>query len=107
MGSVLLLPLVRLIEPSGLFLPERFSVKGRLHERSAAAHFPLMCSFGVVMLQSGIQFGLQLHQRMIQFAPEGNLIKLLQDGFGETFADTVCLRMSRFGLVCSMLFIPR
>jgi hypothetical protein len=36
---------------------------------------------------------------MIQFPPEGNLIKLLQDGFVEAFADAVCLRMPGLGML--------
>lgn len=35
---------------------------------------------------------------MIQFSPEGNLVKLLQDGFVEAFADAVCLWMPRLDL---------
>ena len=33
----------------------------------------------------------------MQFPSEGNLIKLVQDGFVEAFADAVCLRMPRLG----------
>ena len=35
---------------------------------------------------------------MIQFTPEGNLIKFVQNGFVEALADAICLRMSRPGL---------
>ena len=35
---------------------------------------------------------------MIQFSPECNLIKLVQNCLVEAFADTISLRMSRFGL---------
>ena len=31
---------------------------------------------------------------MVQFTPEGNLVKLMQDGFVEALANTVCLRMT-------------
>ena len=52
----------------------------------------------VVMLQPSVQIDLQFFQRMVQFTPEGNLVKFVQDGFVEAFADTVCLWMPRFGL---------
>ena len=38
---------------------------------------------------------------MIQFPPEGNLVKLVQNGLVEALADAVCLRMPRlsFGML--------
>ena len=56
-----------------------------------------MCSLTIVVLHPVIQVSLQLVQRVIQFPPERNLIKLLQHGFMEALADSVCLRMPRFG----------
>ena len=35
---------------------------------------------------------------MIQLPPESNLIKFMQHGFMEAFANAVCLWMQRFGL---------
>ena len=93
-----MVPIVRLVELSDLFLPDLFSVKECLQWRSAATLFPLMCPFDVVMFHPDIQIGLQFLQRVIQFPPEGNLVKLVQDGLVETFADAVCLRMSCLGL---------
>ena len=57
-----------------------------------------MCSLTIVVLHPVIQVSLQLVQRVIQFPPERNLIKLLQHGFMKALADTICLRMPRFGL---------
>lgn len=53
-----MVPVGSLVELSDLFLPEFFSVKESLHERSAAAHFSLMCPFGVIILQPSVQIGL-------------------------------------------------
>jgi hypothetical protein len=89
--------LVRLVELSDLFLPELFSVKEYLYWHSAATHFTLMHPFGVVVLQPSVQVGLQLFKRMIQFIPECNLVKLMQDSFVEKLTDAVDLRMPRFG----------
>jgi hypothetical protein len=49
----------RLVELSDLTHPELFSAKKCLHGRSAAAHFSLMRSFGVVAVYPNIQVGLQ------------------------------------------------
>jgi len=89
-----MVPIVRLVELSDLFLPDLFSVKECLQWRSAATLFPLMCPFDVVMFHPDIQIGLQFLQRVIQFPPEGNLVKLVQNCFVEAFADAICLRMS-------------
>lgn len=51
----------------------------------------------IVAVYPGVQVDLQLLQRMIQLAPEGNPIKFVQDRFVETLADAVCLRMPRPG----------
>ena len=56
-----------------------------------------MRPFGVVLLQPDVQVGLQLFQRVIQFPPEGNLVKFVQNGFVEAFADAICLRMPCLG----------
>jgi hypothetical protein len=39
------------------------------------------------MIQPGIQAGLRLLQRVIQFAPESNLLKLPQNGFVDAGLD--------------------
>ena len=57
-----------------------------------------MRSVHIVILYPGVQVGLEFIQRVIHFSPEGNLVKLVQDGFMEAFANAVCLRMSRLGL---------
>lgn len=41
---------------------------------------------------------LKFFQRLIQLSSEGNLIKLIQNSFMKPLTDTICLRMTRFGL---------
>lgn len=71
-------PLVLSVELPGLFHPETFFIKERLHGCSAAAHFALMRPFRVVILQPGVQIGLQLVQRLVQFTTEGNQVELIE-----------------------------
>lgn len=56
---------VRLVKLSDLFVPEVCAIKQGLHGRPAAAHFPLMGSFCIVVLQPDIQIALQLLQRVV------------------------------------------
>lgn len=56
-----------------------------------------MGSIHVVAVHPRIQIGLQFLQRVVQLAPESNLIKLVQYGFMKTFADAVGLRVSGLG----------
>ena len=57
-----------------------------------------MCPLYVIVSQPFIQVFLQLLKRLIQLAPERNLIKFLQDGLMETFTDAICLGMTGFAL---------
>jgi len=83
---------------SDLIHPEGLAVKQGLHGRPAAAHLALVRPLRVVFVQPGVQIGLQLFQRVIQLAPERNLVKLVQYGLVEPFADAVRLRMPRLAL---------
>ena len=38
---------------------------------------------------------------MVELPPEGNLVKNVQGGFAEEFANVVCLQMRTLVLVCS------
>ena len=52
-----MVPVVRSVEWSDLFLPDLFSVKECLHGRSATAHLPLMCPVVVKLVYLGVQVG--------------------------------------------------
>ena len=52
-----------------------------------AAHFTLMGSFSVVKFNPCVEFLLQLVDGLEDGFAERDLIKLLQDGFVEAFAD--------------------
>lgn len=93
-----MVPVVRLVELSDLFLPKLFSVKEHLLKRAAAAHFSFVRPLRIMMLQPCPKYVCSISQRMIQFPPEGNLVKLVQYGFVEALADAVCLRMTCTGL---------
>jgi hypothetical protein len=56
-----------------------------------------MGSIRIVAVYPDIQVNLQFFQRVIQFAPESNLVKLMEDSFKEALADAVCLRMPGLG----------
>ena len=75
-----------------LILPDLLALNHGLERRSAATHFALMSSFGVVMMQPYIQIGLQFLNGLIELLAERDLVKFLQDRLVEPFADTVGLR---------------
>ncbi len=52
-----------------------------------------MGALGVVVVNPGVQVGLKLIDRSVDFAAEGALVELLQDRLVETLADTVGLRV--------------
>ena len=56
-----------------------------------------MGSLPVVVIYPGIQIGLQLIQRQIELLAERDLVKLLQNGFVETLANAIGLRMPYLG----------
>ena len=60
-----------------LFLPEPLPVEQSIHWRSAAAHFALMGSLSVVVIQPVVQIGLQVVERLVDFFPERDLVELL------------------------------
>ena len=59
-----------------------------------------MRPFYIIFVHPDVQNRLQRIKRMIQLTPERNLIKFLQDGLVEAFADAICLVMTRlaFGM---------
>ena len=57
-----------------------------------------MCTVVVVIGPPVVQIALQLFNRAVDLAPERDLIKLLQNGFMEAFADPISLRMSNLRL---------
>ena len=75
-----------------LFLPDFLALNHRLERRSAATHFTLMSSFGIVVMQSFIQIDLQRIDAFIQLLAERDLVKFLQDGLVEPLTDAVWLR---------------
>ena len=85
-------------EFSDLFLPDGLAIEQGLHGGSATAHLALVSPICVILLQPCVQVGLQLLQRVIQFAPERNPIKLVQYRFVEALADAVCLGVTRLAL---------
>jgi len=63
--SVFLAASVRPSSVHELFLPDLLALNYGLERRSAATHFALMSSFGVVMVQPFIQIGLQFLDGLI------------------------------------------
>ena len=57
-----------------------------------------LCAVVVVISQPVVQIVLQLFNRVVDLAPERDLIKLLQNGFMKALADSISLRMSNFRL---------
>ena len=80
------------------FLPDFFAFDHGLERRSSATHFTLMGALRVVVMEPMIQIHLQLFDAFIQVFSERDLIKLLQDGLVEPFANAVGLRMFDLGL---------
>ena len=83
---------------SDLFLPDGLAIEQGLHGGPATAHLALVSPICVILLQPCVQVGLQLLQRVIQFAPERNPIKFVQYRFVEALADAVCLGVTRLAL---------
>src|SRR5690606_14320160 len=61
--------------------------------RTAAAHFPLVRTLIVVVVNPAVKVGLNLIDRPIDLAPERHLVKLLQNRFMEPFTNAVSLWM--------------
>ena len=72
-----------------------------MHWCAPAAHFSLVSTRTVVIHHPFIQIVLQLFNGLVNLAPECHLVELRQDGFVETLANTVGLRMIgfRFGML--------
>ena len=76
--------IVRLVQLSDLFIPESFPLKEGLPGRPATAHFALMrfspyCRASAIHLNPAATLS-----DFIEFPPECNLIKLVQNRFRET-----------------------
>lgn len=74
-----------------LFLPDLLALDHGLERRSAATHFALMSSFGIVVAQPFTQIDLQFRNGLIDLLAECDLVKLLQGRLVEPLADTVGL----------------
>ena len=57
-----------------------------------------MRTLDVVVSQPFIHIGLQLFNRAVNLAPERHLVKLLQNGFVKSLADSIGLRVMRLSL---------
>ncbi|MBB6262682.1 hypothetical protein FHS77_003267 [Paenochrobactrum gallinarii] len=64
---------------------------------SSAAHLTLMCAFIVVVIKPFVKISLQLLNGLVYLLAEGDLIKLLQDRFMKSLADTIGLGLFHFG----------
>ncbi len=73
------------------FLPDSFAVHQGLQGCAAFADLALMGAFIVVVIDPLVQIDLQLLDGLIDLFAECDLIKLLQDGLVESFADAVGL----------------
>ena len=83
---------VRLDLVQVFLIPNQFPTQQCFHRRSAVAHFALMSSFIIVINEPFVQVFLQGFQVPIKLLAERDLVKLLQNGLMEAFADAIGLR---------------
>lgn len=75
-----------------LFLADCLSLFESSYWRPATAHFALMGSLMIVVLDPGVKVFLQLFNATVDLLPKGYLVELLQNRLVETLADAIGLR---------------
>ena len=79
-------------------VPGLLSFDEGMERCTPAAHLALMRPLTIVVTDPGIQIPLNLVDGSVYFAPECDLVELLQNSFVEALADTVGLRVVGLGL---------
>ena len=77
-----------------LFLPDSFTVDHRFERCSATAHLALMRALSIVFVYPFVKVLLELFEIPVKVLPEGDFVELIENGFVESFNDSIRLWVS-------------